>query len=77
MNAAAEQELQGIKDSLRGVIRDLQEISRGVRYGFTGIGNDLCANCIDRVIEKYQGVLTKLNNMKIPDNPGNTGCLVK
>lgn len=48
---------------LRGIINELREIEWGIRRGFTGIGENLCADCIDRIAEKYDGVMRRLNSV--------------
>ncbi len=63
MNASALAELASIKRELDSIIRELDDISNGVRRDFVGIGNDQCANCIDRVTGQYRWVKLKLDNM--------------
>lgn len=63
MNANAQAELASIKRELNSIISELESISNGVRQDFVGIGNDQCANCIDRVINQYRYVKRKLDYM--------------
>lgn len=63
MNASARAELASIKRELNSIISELDSISSGVRRDFVGIGNDQCANCIDRVTNQYRYVKRKLDNM--------------
>ena len=63
MDTATRRELDGIKEDLNAIIRELEGISSGVRSDFLNVGNDKCANSIDSVIAKYRYVKTKLNNM--------------
>lgn len=63
MDAGARNELISIKNELRSIIGELESISRGVRNDFTGIGNDKCADCIDRVLNQYYAVQRRLNNL--------------
>lgn len=63
MNASARAELASIKRELASIISELEDISGGVRRDFVGIGNDQCANCIDRVTNQYRYVKRKLDNM--------------
>lgn len=63
MDASARNELASIKRELSSIISELESISRGVRGDFTGIGNDTCADCIDKVIDQYNYVKRKLNNL--------------
>ena len=63
MDAGARNELYAIRDELSSIIAELNDISAGVRRDFRGIGNERCAECIDRVIEQYRVVARKLNNM--------------
>ena len=48
---------------MRSIIRELQEIEQGVRKGFSNIGQDLCANCINKVIGRYQHVSRELDKV--------------
>ena len=63
MDASAKNELESIKRELTSIIRELESISSGVRSDFTGIGNDKCADCINRVINQYNYVSKKLKNI--------------
>jgi len=63
MDAKARSELASIKTELDSIIRELESISGGVRRDFVGIGNDKCADCIDRVLSQYYYVRRKLNNL--------------
>ncbi len=63
MNASARNELNSIITELNSIIKELESISSGVRKDFVGIGNEHCANCIDRVLDNYYTARTKLNNM--------------
>ena len=63
MNASAKNELAAIKRELSSINRELESISAGVRKDFVGIGNDKCADCIDRVTNNYYTVQRKLNNL--------------
>ena len=55
--------LESCRSELRSIIAELREIESGVRGSATGIGQDLCGNCIDRVADKYEGVLARLNRV--------------
>ena len=55
--------LNECKNELRSIINELRDIEWGVRRDFTNIGQDLCGDCIEKIIDKYNGVLTKLNNV--------------
>lgn len=57
-------ELDEIKQELKKIIDELNQISAGVRYGFSGIGNERCANSIDDVVRDYRRARTKLNQIK-------------
>lgn len=65
MDASARNELASIKRELNSVISELEEISAGVRNDFVGIGNERCADCINRVLNQYYVVRRKLNNLDI------------
>lgn len=55
--------LDECRNELRSIIRELRSIESGVRGDFKGIGEDLCANCIDRIADKYERVLVRLNSV--------------
>lgn len=55
--------LSECKNELRSIIQELQSIEDGVRSDFTGVGQDLCADCIERVIMRYKVVQRQLNNV--------------
>lgn len=63
MDSGARSELNSIKNELNSIIKELEAISSGVRNDFTGIGNEKCADCIDRVLNQYYAVKRKLNNL--------------
>ena len=63
MDAGARYELSEIKRELNSIISELESISSGVKADFTGIGNEQCASCIDRVVNQYRYVKRKLDNM--------------
>jgi hypothetical protein len=55
--------LNKCRNELRSIIYELRDIEWGIRRDFKGIGEDLCANCIDKVADKYDGVLARLNRV--------------
>ena len=63
MDSGARNELNSIIRELNSIITELEAISRGVRSDFKNIGNDKCADCIDRVLNQYYYVRRKLNNL--------------
>lgn len=63
MNASARNELESIKRELNSIISELESISWGVRNDFVGIGNEKCSDCIDKVLNQYYYVRSKLNNL--------------
>ncbi len=56
--------LNECRSELRSIIREIRNIEAGVRADFDGIGEDLCANCIDSVADRYEYVLRRLNNVR-------------
>lgn len=67
MDQKALNELNSIKAELRSIINELDNIADGIRGDFKNIGNDKCANCIDKVKSEYNSVLRKLNNINASD----------
>ena len=55
--------LSACRSELRSIIQELRDIEWGVRRDFTGIGEELCGDCIEKIADKYDGVLTRLNNV--------------
>ena len=55
--------LNECKREMRSIIAELQDIEWGVRRDFSNIGQDLCANCIDKIIGKYEYVSRELNKV--------------
>ena len=52
--------LNECRGELRSIISELRDIEWSVRRDFVGIGQDLCGNCISKIADKYDGVLTRL-----------------
>jgi hypothetical protein len=44
-------------------MNELRDIEWGVRHNFEGIGQDLCGNCIEKIADKYDGVLSRMNHV--------------
>ena len=55
--------LSECRSELRSIISELESIESGVRRDFTGIGEQLCGDCLSGVISKYESVLRRLNNV--------------
>jgi len=49
--------INACRDTLRQIIRDLEETERGVRYDFSGIGQESCGDCVKEVCEAYRDIL--------------------
>ena len=67
MDARAQEELRLIKIELQNIIYEMRNIASGVRGGFSGIGNEKCANTITNVADHYDYVKRKLNNIDTND----------
>lgn len=63
MDTISERELLDIKIELQSIINELKSISCGIKKDFCGIGNDRCGASIDSVINQYEIVKRKLNNI--------------
>ena len=63
MDSGVRSELNSIIRELNAIITELEDISYGVRHNFKNIGNEKCADCIDKVLSNYYTVRKKLNNM--------------
>ncbi len=55
--------LSSCRSELRSIILELRDIESDIRRDFSGIGEDLCANCVGKIADKYEGVLTRLNRV--------------
>ncbi|HHX37266.1 MAG TPA: hypothetical protein GX717_04715 [Clostridiaceae bacterium] len=56
--------LQECKAEMNSIVNELLNIESGVRNDFSGIGQDLCANCISKVADQYRVVLRRLNAVR-------------
>jgi hypothetical protein len=55
--------LDECKREMQSIIRELRDIEWGVRRDFTGIGEQLCGDCIDKIADKYDYVSRELNKV--------------
>ena len=55
--------LDACRSELRSIIRELRAIEQGVRGDFTGMGQDMCANCVSKIADHYQSVLNRLERV--------------
>ena len=55
--------LNECKNELRSIINELRNIEYGVRHDFSGIGEQLCGDCIDNIADKYDSVLRLLERV--------------
>jgi|GEM_PF-1857803 len=56
--------LHEMRTELTSIINELRNLEHEIRNGYSGIGQDMCANCIGAVADHYQfQVLSRLNNM--------------
>ena len=51
------------KSELRSIISELVAIEDGIRSEFKGIGEEYCADCVARIVRKYEVVLSLLNRV--------------
>lgn len=63
MDSATRNELSSIQTELNSIISELESISAGVRKDFVGIGQDTCADVIDRAISNLKTGRTRLQNV--------------
>lgn len=55
--------LNECKREMRSIINELRDIEYGVRHDFSGIGEQLCGDCIDKIADKYDSVLRRLERV--------------
>lgn len=60
-------ELQNIKNELQSIIHELSSIEDGIRYEFSGISSDKCANRLSEAKRQCETNLRKLYSAKIDD----------
>lgn len=51
------------KRELNSIISELQDIEWGIRRDFEGIGEDMCANCVGKIADKYTSVKRRLDRV--------------
>ncbi len=56
--------LNECRATLRSIISDMRSIEADIRSSGYGLGQDLCADCVDRVADRYENnVLSRLNRV--------------
>ena len=63
MDAKARNEMNSIISDLNKIIRELKDISSGIKSDFRGIGQDRCASMLEDVAAKYQHVVIQLKKI--------------
>lgn len=63
MDQRAMQELDLIKSELKSIIAELESIEAGLRRDFVNIGTEKAADCISKVVNNYNTVKKKLDNI--------------
>lgn len=62
-----QRELQSIQNELQSIMRELGNIEDGIRYEFSGISNDKCANRLSEAKRQCEANLRRLYSAKIDD----------
>ena len=65
MKLEEKKELDYICSEINSIIKELENISNGLKKEFIGIGNEKCAECIDNVINKYRTISKKISTVTI------------
>jgi len=52
-------------NELSSIIYELRNIQLEVRTDFLNIGQNLCADCIENIADKYEGVLKRLKRVDL------------
>lgn len=55
--------LSSCRAELQSIINELNSIEDGIRTDFSGIGQNMCADCIGSATAKFQKVLNDLYNV--------------
>jgi len=61
----SQQQLNAIKKDLQSIINELEDIAKGIKKDFEGIGNELCASAISAEVERYREAKQKLDKIDI------------
>lgn len=72
MKLEEKKELDYICSEINSIIKELENISNGLKKEFIGIGNEKCAECIDNVINKYRTISKKISTVTIHSGGGRT-----
>jgi len=63
MDSATKNELNSIASELKSIINELASIASGVKVDFKNIGNDRCAQAIEKARDKYISVRKDVMNI--------------
>ena len=61
----SQQQLNVIKQDLQSIIDELEDIARGIKKDFEGIGNEQCASVISEEAKRYLEAKQKLDKIDI------------
>ena len=62
---SARSEVNALASQLTALVSKLEDVSSGLKTGFSGIGNERCAQSIDSAIKDCRTVISKLKNMNM------------
>ena len=55
--------LEECKTEMRRIIAELRDIEWGIKHDFSGIGEQLCGDCIEKIAGRYDYVSRELNKV--------------
>lgn len=56
-------ELTEVSSKIDFIIKELDDISNGVRSNLDGIGNDICASSLEAMADNYRDIKRKVDNV--------------
>ena len=63
MDAKTKKEVDSMVAELNSIIKELEDISSGVKKDFKNIGSEQCSACLNRAVGNYKSVRKKLENL--------------
>ena len=55
--------LEECRSEMITIINKIRFIAWEIQAHLSGIGENMCYNCLDRIAEKYEGVLKRMDNV--------------
>jgi len=62
MSSAYTRLINACRETLVQIIDDLEKTEYGIRYDFSGIGQEACGDCVKDVREEYKAILRMMGD---------------